>query len=210
VSNSSIDPAKWQYVADSSTVADCANPNIPNMSVTNPDVTYPREVCCKFTELCDDGIDNDGDGYIDCADEDCKRIATNSPKFCTGSYYTSDVCVRFVVYLGGNITIYNTNCTGQAPMPISTTYAYCSYGIIQTPNTPGLCCPEGTYAKYNPVQGWGCEDSEECGLKPAMGDCSFDYDINRSSWMSKPYSTATSNDWCYSKIPYLYTPDLIP
>ncbi len=34
-------------------------------------------------ENCNDGVDNDGDGRIDCADQDCAGVACNDGQFCT-------------------------------------------------------------------------------------------------------------------------------
>ena len=94
VSTSSASP----YVADSSHVADCNNAlnPIPN--------AFPSELCCKFAEICDDGVDNDFDGFIDCADQDCKKTNTGlPPAFCTGSPYISSVCVNVTRYENGTI-----------------------------------------------------------------------------------------------------------
>ena len=40
---------------------------------------------CAQVEICDDGIDNDGDGLIDCADPDCNGIIDCTPDCTTGS-----------------------------------------------------------------------------------------------------------------------------
>jgi hypothetical protein len=209
VSNSSpINPAKWRSVADSSHIADCNFANTPN---TN---TYPNEVCCKITEICNDGIDNDGDGYIDCADEDCKHFTTPAipPEFCTGSPFTSDVCINVTRVQGQPpVIIVNPLCRGQIPgdpilNPENLSY-YCSYGYEEDPSSgTGLCCPNGTYAKFENGE-WICADAEACGLSPLP--CDYDFDISNLLWRNNKYLPG-NNDWCVSRMPYLWTPDEIP
>lgn len=216
VSNSSIDPAKWRYVADSAHVADCNNNSVP----AGQNNLFPNELCCKLQEICTDGIDNDGDTYIDCADEDCKHYALNggqNPEFCTGSNMTSSVCIQFIrnpepPY--NNQTIKNPLCMGQKPgdpitNPNSLSY-HCSYGKDDSnPGDVGLCCPEGTYATKNPQGDWFCQNREKCGLNSYL-PCFYDFDTAKEQWRASVYNGTLTSKWCQSKFPYYWTFDQIP
>ncbi|MGV8161855.1 MAG: hypothetical protein ACP5N2_00805 [Candidatus Nanoarchaeia archaeon] len=221
---------------DNSHIADCNTANFPF------DNTYTKQVCCKFEpldEICGDGLDNDADGYIDCADQECKQSNTGlPPALCTNSPYNADTCViNFTRLNNGTVEVtYNSTCIGQNPYPINTyptiypltnpqiyrlsdTWKppvwYCSYGEIETANSgnPGVCCQSGTYAKYDyDTNTWYCEDSEACGLDPASQPCEYDYDLNRPNpnWLADVYDGNPLGDWCNSRLPYFYTPDQIP
>jgi len=200
VSNSSLNPNKWKVVADGSHVADCANDTSD----------YPSNLCCQFNEICNDGIDNDFDGFIDCADQNCKLTATNQPPaFCSGSPYDSNKCINVTRYQNGTaITAYNPKCYGQTPNP-AFEHFYCSYGRqSESINATGICCPEQKYATYNQIQGWRCEDSETCGVDPSF-PCLYDFDLNNAQWKASIYSP-TNNKWCQSKMPFLFSPGITP
>jgi hypothetical protein len=182
-------------VADNSHIAECRSTDLS------------MNLCCRRTEVCGNGIDDDDDGYIDCADEDCKQSAVSKPEQCTGSLYTSDVCVQLTrnVAAGTNVTTYNASCLGQVPTGDASlpNYFYCSYSDI-TPGT-GICCQSGTKADYNIVTGWSCIDSARCGLSPTP-PCDFDFDDSTNSWLTNPYN-GNINDWCVSRLPNLFTQD---
>jgi len=191
------------YSIDNSLIADCNTPNVPLEN------EFTKSVCCKFTEICGDGIDNDNDLFIDCADEDCKQSATAMPLFCTGSPYNSDACVINYTLLpnGTIITNYNATCKGQDPVT-DPPYYYCSYGKLEDPTAgnPGLCCQSGTYAVKDPDRGvWSCIGSAQCGVLVNTDDCWYDYDLNNSDWRTSVYSPTNPN-WCQSKFPYYFTP----
>ena len=167
-----------------------------------------RNFCCRRTELCYNGVDDDEDGYIDCADEDCKQTGGAQPMECTGSPLTSDVCVQLPAGLPRTPVsgIYNSSCEGQTPLgnPALPNYYYCSYSDIM-PGT-GICCQSGTKARYNMISGaWACVSSEKCGLDPAL-DCHKDFDTEFNPWISMPYSGGAGT-WCNSRLPTLYTAD---
>jgi hypothetical protein len=50
-------------------VADCDQNALP------PATDYNGTLCCEVKEICNDGVDNDGDGLIDCADPECNADA---------------------------------------------------------------------------------------------------------------------------------------
>ncbi|MBK8564662.1 MAG: hypothetical protein IPN76_15340 [Saprospiraceae bacterium] len=75
-------------------------------------------------EICTDGIDNDGDGLVDCNDPDCRVYITGTP--------TSPICK------GGNGGAINTTATGGLP---PYTYGWSNSSTAADPN--GLIA--GTY-----------------------------------------------------------------
>lgn len=201
---------------DNTHIADCNTPNFPFAN------TFTQQVCCKFEplrEICSDGIDNDQDGYIDCADNDCNNWTISNPTnppFCTGSPYNSSGCV--VNYTtnpltGAPIVTYNTSCADQPPVNPPNLYFYCGYQkVAPANNNPGLCCPTKTYPAYDPDSGrWRCQASELCGVtRPDIDKCDFDFDLENLEWLNSDYSGPGDNKWCQSKFPYFYTPDTIP
>jgi hypothetical protein len=50
---------------DNAHIADCSDSSSPHSN------TYGNALCCQVSELCYDGVDNDGDGFVDCADPEC-------------------------------------------------------------------------------------------------------------------------------------------
>jgi hypothetical protein len=191
----------------SSHIVDCNTANLPF------DNSFSTELCCEFDEICDDGIDNDGDSYIDCADQDCKKTDMSvPPAFCGGSPFTSSSCVvSYSVLPNGTVSVvYNSSCQGQAPITSGRPpYYYCSYGVSEeVGSNPGLCCQAGTYAKQNPGTGvWSCIGSDVCGVSPGFA-CLFDFDLNTSQWKASVFVPSNPN-WCVSRFPYFYTPDSI-
>jgi hypothetical protein len=173
------------YSIDNSVIADCNTPNVPLEN------TFTKSVCCKFTEICGDGIDNDNDGFIDCADSDCNKWSNPPPSFCTGSPYNSDACVINYTNQGNGliVTNYNISCLGQAPNPAEgKPYFYCGYEQLAGPNSPGLCCQVGTIPSQNPDTGvWSCIESASCGILPGNDPCIYDFDFNRTQWKNDYY-----------------------
>jgi len=207
VSNSSDSASKWKSVADSSHIADCSGAALPNAN------SYPNYVCCKLSEICTNGIDDDGDGFIDCADQDCNHYAAGTtPEFCTGSIYNSNTCVYVIRHDNGvppPTTVYNINCTGEPPTnpPVNNMSFYCSYGRLNQYSS-GLCCPQGKYAYYDNATGlWSCQTAAICGIENYK-DCNYDFDSNKAQWLNSVYSP--NSKWCQSKMPYLYSPQITP
>ena len=70
----------------------------------------------KFMEICDNGIDDDGDGLIDCYDPDCEN-ATN----CDGFFYGSPIPSCNFTASTGNFTvteIWNTKDANSSATPL--------------------------------------------------------------------------------------------
>lgn len=63
---------------DNAHIADCTNMTQPHIN------EYDGRLCCEVQEICTDGIDNDGDGLVDCADPECNG-ATSGPRPQAGS-----------------------------------------------------------------------------------------------------------------------------
>lgn len=101
-------------------VADCNTPNFPMAN------SFDYPVCCKLTEICNNGVDDDEDGYIDCADSDCYGDPLNivPPEECTGSPMNTTFCTG----------PQNATCIGQPPE--DTKSFYCGYGITDDPTNP--------------------------------------------------------------------------
>ena len=194
--------ANWKVVADNSQIADCTTPNTPTAN------SYPNYVCCKLSEICDNGVDDDQDGYIDCADQDCNHYtARTTPEFCTGSPYNTSTCVYVIRHENGApppTTVYNITCQGQPPNPEGLHF-YCSYGR-NNQYSQGLCCPQGKIETFANNK-WSCEDPEICG--PSPKSCAYDFDTNNAQWMNTPYN-GNPNTWCQSNVSYLYSPNIIP
>ncbi len=102
---------------DQGTVADCNDANLPYEN------TFQNRICCTPTEYCRDGIDNTGDGLIDCASPECHQSPVNpeplrcdpDPSYVPGNQQTTLECV--IGHDGDDNTIYNESCEGPDPDP---------------------------------------------------------------------------------------------
>ena len=178
-------------------VSDCnlgSNRPFPN--------SYDYKLCCTPKEYCRDGVDNTGDGLIDCASPDCHASLLNfdvpqqcDPDGVPGNNQTTPDCISLDAL--GNV-VRNPDCAYTDSFGDSY-YYYCSYGEADDPSVlPGFCCPEGRY--YDDSTGT-CEQFTKCGI--ATDDrCTFNFLINRPQWFSKLYVGDVA-DWCYSSIPFL-------
>jgi hypothetical protein len=185
-------------VASNSHIAECTSGDLDS------------NLCCRIAEDCSNGIDDDGDGFIDCADEEChddlKVLA--SPPSCTGSTMTSDFCVSVQRnhLTGTYVPTYNPLCAGQAPPtgdPTLPNFYYCSTMPTGPMIGQSICCQSGMKAEYDAALGWRCTDSEVCGLDVSE-ECKKDFDTEFNPWIEQPYNGNIDN-WCYSKIPNLFT-----
>jgi hypothetical protein len=61
------------------TAADCDDGNACTTDVCAAGVCQARPIAGCGVEVCNDGIDNDGDGKIDCQDEDCAKDPACAP-----------------------------------------------------------------------------------------------------------------------------------
>jgi len=115
------------------------------------DGTPVPQYCCPVTEywngtgcqdrleICNDGIDNNEDGLIDCGDDDCYQAGgydpLDLPTFdCTGNGQDMATCSA------------NLSCSGR----------WCSPDESGAP--PNVCCGQGFNAAFNATSGlWECE-----------------------------------------------------
>ena len=82
------------------------------------------------TEKCADGIDNDGDGNVDCADADCSNQSCNDNNLCTAV----DTCSGGICVGGSALNCNDGNvCTTDSCSPAS--------GCLHTNNTAS--CNDG-------------------------------------------------------------------
>ncbi len=197
-------------------VADCHNLNNPMSNL------YAYSMCCKLTEICWDGIDNDGDGFIDCADPDCNGVhafpaPATEPQICTNflvdppvssPYTTSGCIIRWDE--DTQTTIYDPDCIGQNPNPPLTHY-YCGFGMYDDPTDEptGVCCPVGTRPQFDEGK-WSCIGTAQCGLDPLLR-CDYDFDLNTPDWYSSVFA-GNVNEWCNTQVTNLLypLPDDIP
>ncbi len=92
------------------------------------------------SEKCADGIDNDGDGKVDCADADCTNQACNDNSLCT----TGDICSNGSCVGTSTLNCDDGNvCTTDSCSPAS--------GCFHTNNT--VSCNDGLF----------CNGSDTCG-----------------------------------------------
>ena len=150
---------------------------------------FQYKLVCEAVEICHDSIDNTGDGLIDCASPTCNPMFGNpEPMECTGNNQTTADCLENPDHCRDN--------DGNS--------FYCSYGEDDDPNTgEGYCCPAGQYAFTDPVTGdVTCEDFDQCGVE-VEDICNFDFDDDRSDWLSSIYDGVDEDNWCSSQLPYL-------
>lgn len=175
---------------NNSFVSDCVNDNLPLEN------SFDLNFCCAIQEVCDDNIDNSGDGLIDCASPTCHPSAFNAgtPQECTGNIQTSDYCLN------------NPNdCSGPEGLPY-----YCSYGRQDDPaeQPQGFCCPAGEYAEYNSfTNAWECIEPDKCGIDASdfSQHCFVDFETQTTDWFSSSFD-GNIIDWCVSNYPNFYDP----
>jgi len=204
---------------DNSHVMDCSQDDFP------VDNDYDGKLCCKPYELCWDSIDNDEDGFIDCADDDCYGGPAGDfpgePQECTylplnpleeASMFNTTSCINgFQHPDAATINIdYNASCLGQ-----DGDYYYCSYGpkdnytnpgAPNAPYDPGVCCPQEYHGVSDGAGGWNCVFSDQCD----DGECGQDFWHDWSGWMDNVYNVPADGNWCVSEIPDLFSPGHVP
>lgn len=158
------------------------DPNRPSPHV------YDTSLCCKTYELCWDSEDNDGDGFIDCADRDCWGgtppfnigVYGAEPQICTGSDFDTANCTV------DRDTI-DQRCQGD-----DGNYYHCSYGYwdefnvtgpgglpdIDPASQVGVCCPEYMYGFWDAISNsWGCRAKQTC-FDESFGNCKYTFQLD--------------------------------
>ncbi len=107
--------------------------------------------CCVDKEVCDDGIDNDKDGFIDCADQDCPNCApcmyqnTNHPEL--GGDLLPGFCYHFEDNTNGCVVDKDKDeyiyPTGYADDPLHKCLGDCNDIPSIVPSLPDICKQEG-------------------------------------------------------------------
>ena len=129
-------------------------------------------------EICSNGVDDDGDGKVDCDDSECQvTTAMSIPSSsvsqynCLGSSQTGDVGV-------GNY--------------------YC--GVAESDSTVGLCCESG----YGPAQDldgdWFCTESDPCYDGTVDKLCQDVYGDPITPWLSSTPYDSTPLEWCVDPV----------
>ena len=155
--------------------------------VGNCSSTYPWAVCCRsmYEENCTNNIDDDFDGFIDCADPECNDIATD-PQECGASTHIGQ---------STNFLDYHCSDIDQDDNPV-------------TPH----CCPAGTYWDDRPwfFGGQRCAD-----FHPCYPDLGCDYDPNNPveirQWAKDPQCVFPDDKVCcytfrHGQYTYAYCP----
>ncbi len=111
--------------------------------IGNCSATYPWSMCCRsaFEEDCTNNVDDDFDGLIDCADDECNAVGSFVPAnwMCDGS--------------------------NEGGMSIDGNDYYCSYGEYPIFGEQGHCCETGAF--WN---GLACIDYTPCYSDPCPFD----------------------------------------
>lgn len=167
-------------------IADCTVPNKPMEN------SFNKYLCCSLIEVCDDNVDNDGNGLADCADPACYSSTNQTPKECTGNNQTTQNCIENPEVCAGN---------------------YCSYGKsdksgTQGTQTKGFCCPKGSYSKQNEQGNWYCENSPTCGIEE-QDQCTHEFKTDIYRWIDSKYQE-NETKWCNSQVPELQSPEIYP
>lgn len=181
-------------------VASCTQEDRPNIN------SYRHKICCTPTEYCRDGIDNTGDGLVDCQSPECHAtFAWEVPQRCDPGDYDP----------GNNQTTLECVTGGYPPNPefsphctytdaFEDKYYYCSYGEADDPSVgEGYCCPEGQY--YDAEDGV-CTDFTKCGIDSVSLWCDYDVNQNFGNWLSElfvgePDDPTEVPKWCHSHLP---------
>lgn len=112
------------------------------------------------SEICTDGIDNDGDGDVDCEDSDCAThpACVTPPPECTDL----DSAIYFFFEDPSLIVV---------PTPVCQGGGQCGDALVQPPEQcdPGFTCASGTSCTPS---GAPCSDGSTCAVRCTDGSCS--------------------------------------
>lgn len=162
-------------------------------------------------EVCNDGIDNDGDGLVDCADNECAGTACGNAIPCPTSsifYQTinGNLFVRYNPFTLSYDTIHNNNFNINA-----IGYNYQDgffYGLTHFGNTLVRIGADGVYQNLGSVSGLPSNgsffigDMDTNGFLYAKGGGSTTYKIDVSSQTATPLPNSTTMgaiaDWSYN------------
>lgn len=190
-------------------VASCSQDNVPM------DHNFQYRICCTPREICNDGIDNTGDGLVDCQSPDCHPSIRNAftPQQCSpgpsapeidNNQSTSECIVETIIDGATGVTsaVFSNHCMGPNPDPLEDDIPYyCNYGFLDNSSVhqDGFCCPEGQY--YDSINNL-CQDFQKCGI---LEDdfCEVSFPLNTLSWIDWLLEGQDDDKWCHSHIPIL-------
>mgnify|MGYP006273169997 CR=1 FL=1 len=196
-------------------VADCADPTVPQPNA------YPYQLCCQIQEACNDGVDNDEDGLVDCVDPDCNMqdgvSNTSYPGYDNTDMnpsgpQTAGVCDYFDSSESPPDSPYDANMQNTTECvnnPSNCTDPdgdrfYCAYGEFDNPDVQprGVCCKEGQ--KPRAVgDSYVCSSTDECGIA-SDSNCNVNITSNETAFFEKTYTNNTDS-YCVTQVPNLYT-----
>jgi hypothetical protein len=120
----------------------------------NGTVDYVQEQ--KF-EDCVDGIDNDGDGIIDCADSDCTNYACNKAYGCTQASCGSSTCKQ-IEFWDNPFTLNGMKCSSSSNYCLDNCTTDCPLSPMGTSVIP----PTGSYYLVSRPEGFERENNYGC------------------------------------------------
>lgn len=138
------------------------------------DGAYCSEDCLLREGNCADGLDNDGDGYIDCLDEDCEARACDDGDLCTiDDTCTAGECIGMAKDCGDMNPCTIDTCDSQDGMCVNTfDESKTSYGSCEIDGhscTVGKCVLVGNLAYCQEDdrsllidEQFGCKDENQC------------------------------------------------
>ena len=149
---------------------------------------------CGDPEICSNGVDDDGDGLVDCMDPACQvapcddfSCASVTPRGVSMAEVSRFNCLGTDVFLpsddlGGFSFDYDGDGVGVE--------YYC--GSPESHEDVGVCCPETYKPVYRAMDDeWSCQDTAVC-LVP-YGSCDYSYSAgNFTDWMNDPYCLDSS------------------
>ena len=141
----------------------CAANERCSFDTTSGDCSCQADPTCGVPEVCDDGIDNDGDGKIDCADPDCCAktgpggvicCAGSNPGICCTGGFACDLSTNTCrVTCTKNSECAAGRCCDRDPAiaDIDKGIGTCNYALGSIYKNKYLCDPPG----------WNLESEEE-------------------------------------------------
>jgi uncharacterized repeat protein (TIGR01451 family) len=125
-------------------------------SIAAPGVVSSRSVECQNTgvNVCEDGVDNDGDGRIDSEDPECATMSDLQRQAILANDATARTGLRF----GSDVRVLHRRADGAAPDPDEFfLYGICSGGLCACPDTATGADPNDPNAP--PLSRPGCDVS---------------------------------------------------
>jgi hypothetical protein len=198
-------------------MSNVTNAHVSDCSAEIPESEdYGGRLCCEVREVCYNGIDDDDDGYTDCADTEClgeyppslplpdrpgdpadpdvAQVCDLDPSIpLEGNYQNTTYCVNNP----GNCTTHTGDRT------------YCGYGEFDDPSKEpvGVCCPKGYVPTPHPINPgeWQCSQTDECGLQSfrPWSECAYNISSQESDFFADVYDGDGSN-FCNSQVPQLF------